>query len=167
MSVSPRISVQSASATNTNASIALHKPTISNLSVESAENKPISVENPSNSRVLRLKRVRKASQNAQFLIHQDEISFPDSPSSKGYEGSSPVDSGAQTESTRPNVVVEIPFWPEIHYKRGSLYLSESLHPNTTNRWSRAKSIPKKWTKNQSNDHTSEQKQSFYLFLVVF
>ena len=148
MSISQRISVQSASATNTNASIALHKRTISKLSVESAENKPNSIENPSNSRVLWPKRVRKVSQNAQFLIHQDEISSPDSPSSEGYEGSSPVDSGAQTESTRPNVMVEIPFRPEIHHKRGPLYFSESLHSNPTNRGPRAKPIPKKWAKKQ-------------------
>ena len=51
MSVSPQISAQSASEKNTNASIALHKRTISKLSVESTENKPNSVENPLNSRI--------------------------------------------------------------------------------------------------------------------
>ena len=114
MSVSPRISVQSASESSASASIALHKRTISKLSVESAENKPISVENLSNSNFLRLKRTRKAVQNVQFVIYQDETSFLDSYSSNGYKGSSPVDSGPQTDSTRPKVVVEIPFRPEIH-----------------------------------------------------
>ena len=155
MSISQRISVQSASVININVSIVLHKRTISKLSVESTKNKSNSVENPSNSYVLWPKRVRKVSQNVQFLIHQDEISFPDSPSSEGYEGSSPVDSGVQTESTRPNVMIEISFRFEIYYKRGPLYFSESLHLNPTNRGPRTKSIPKKWTKKQLNDHTSK------------
>ena len=164
MSVSSRISAHSAPESSASASIALHKRTISKLSVESAENKPIFVENPSNSYVLRPKRVRKASQNAQFSMNQDETSSLDSDSSDGYEKSSPVDSDAQTESIRPKVVVEIPFRSEIHYKRGPLYLLESLQSNPTNRGSRAKSIPKKWTKKQSNDHTSKSKQ---LFLLIF
>ena len=91
MSISQRISAQSASATNTNALIALHKRTINKLSVENTENKSNSIENPSNSRVLRSKHVRKASQNVQFLIHQDEISSPDSPSSEGYERFSSIE----------------------------------------------------------------------------
>ena len=114
MSVSLRISAQSASDANTNASIALHKRTISKLSVESVENQPNSITGPSNSRVLQPKRTRKVSQNVQFAIYQDEISSPDSYSSDGYEGSSPVDSGPQTEPTRSKVVVEIPFQSEIH-----------------------------------------------------
>ena len=155
MSVSPRISTQSAPESSASASVALHKRTISKLSVESAENKPISIENPSNSHVLQSKRARKASQNAQFLTEQDEISSTDSYSSDGYKGSSPVDSGTETKPAQPKVVVEIPFRPEIHYKRGPLYLSESLHPTPANRGPKAKSIPKKWAKKQSNDHTSK------------
>ena len=143
MSVSSRISAQSAPESSASASIALHERTISKLSVESAENKPISIENLSNSNFLRSKRARKASQNVQFVIYQDETSSLDSYSSDGYEGFSPVDSGAQTESIRSKVVVEIPFRPEIHYKRGPLYLSESLKPNPANGGPRAKSIPKK------------------------
>jgi hypothetical protein len=146
MSVSPRISAQSAPESSASASIALHKRTISKLSVESAENKLNSIENAANSYVLRPKRARKASQNAQFLTNQDEISSLDSYNSDGYEGSSPVDSGAQTEPPRHKVVVEIPFRPEIHHKRGPLYLLESLYPNPANRGPKAKPIPKKWAK---------------------
>ena len=164
MSISPRISAQSAPESSASASIALHKRTISKLFVESADNKPNSIENAPNSYVLRSKRARKASQNAQFAVYQDETSSPDSYSSDGYEGSSPVDSGAQTEPPQHKVVVEIPFRPEIHYKRGPLYLLESLHPNPANRGPKAKPIPKKWAKKQPNDHTSKQKQPF---LTVF
>ena len=94
-------------------------------------------------------------------IYQDETSFPDSYSSNDYEEFSPVDSGAQMEPTRPQVVVEISFRPEIHQKRGPLYLSESLHSNPVNRGPKAKPIPKKWTKKQSNNHTSKS------FLLIF
>ena len=175
MSVSPRISAQSAPESSASASIALHKRTISKLSVESAENKPNSIKNVPNPCALRPKRVRKASQNAQFLTDQDEISSLDSYSSDGYEKSSPVVSGAQTEPTRHKVVVEIPFRSEIHHKRGPLYLLESLHPNPTNRGPKAKPIPKKWTKKQPNDHTSKQKQPFltvfncffFLFYIIY
>ena len=155
MSISPQISAQSAAEMNSNVSIALHKRTISKLSVESAENKPNFVENPLNSRILRPKRVWKASQNAQFLTDQNEISSLDSYSSDSYEGCSPVESGPQTEPRQSKIVVEIPFRPEIHQKRGPLYLSESLQPNPMNRGPRAKPIPKKWSKKQPNDHTSK------------
>ena len=161
MSVSPRISAQPVPESSASASIALHKRTISKVSVESAEKKLNSVEDPSNSNVLRPKRTRKASQNVQFAIYQDKTSSPDSYSSDGYEGFSPVDSGPQMDPTRPKVVVEIPFRPEIHQKRGPLYLSESLHPNPANRGLKAKSIPKKWAKKQPNDHTSKS------FLLIF
>ena len=114
MSISPRISAQSASDIVINVSITLHKRTINKLSVKSAENKPISVKNPLNSRILRSKRVQKASQNAQFLSDQDEISFLNSYSSEGYKGSSSVDSNSEIESIRPKIVVEIPFRSEIH-----------------------------------------------------
>ena len=97
-----------------NALITLHKRTISKLSIESAENKLNSIEIPLNSRILRLKRVWKASQNAQFLMNQDEISSLDSYSSDGYEGFSPVDSRPQTEPIQSKIVVKIPFRPEIH-----------------------------------------------------
>ena len=155
MSISSRISAQSASDTNTNVSIALHKRTISRVSVESAEKKPNFVENPLNPRILRSKRARKASQNIQFLADQDEISSLDSYSSDGYEESSPVDFGSETEPIQSKIVVEISFRPEIHQKRGPLYLSESLQPNPTNRGPKAKPIPKKWSKKQPNDHTSK------------
>ena len=146
MSISPRISVQSVSESSVSASIALHKRTINKLSIESVENKPISVENLSNSNFFRSKRTRKVSQNVQFVIYQDETSSLDSYSSNGYNRSSSVDSDVQTESIRSKVVVEILFRSEIHYKRDPLYLSESLQPNPANREPIAKSIPKKWTK---------------------
>ena len=114
MSVSPRISVQSASESSANASIVLYKRTINKLSVKSDESKPISIKNLSNSIFLRSKRVRKAVQNVQFAIYQDETSFLDSYSSNGYNESSPIDSDPQTDSTRPKIVVEIPFRLEIH-----------------------------------------------------
>ena len=149
---------------NNDASIALHKRTISKLSVESAENKPISNTNPLNLRNLRSKRTQKASQNVQLLPDQDEISSLDSYSSEGYKRSSSVDSGFETESKQPKIVIEISFRLEIHQKRGPLYLSESLQQNPVNRGSRTKSISKKWSKKQLNDHTSKQKQ---LFLLIF
>ena len=136
MSVSPRISVQSVSESSASASIVLYKRTINKLSVKSAENKPISIENLSNSNFLRSKRVRKVVQNVQFVIYQDETSFLDSYSSNGYKGFSPVDSDPQTDSTRPKIVVEIPFRLEIHQKRGPLYLSEILHSNLASRGSK-------------------------------
>ena len=155
------MSVQSAPESSVSTSIVLHKRTVSKLSVESAENKLNSVENPSNLNELRSKRVRKVSQNAQFAIYQDETCSPDSYSSDGYEESSPVDSDLQMNPTRPEIVVELPFQSGIHHKRGPLYLSESLHLNPANRGPKAKYIPKKWTKKQSNDHTSKS------FLLIF
>ena len=53
-------------------------------------------------------------QNVQFVIYQDEISFPDSYSSDDYKSSFPVDSDSQTESTRSKVVVKISFRPKIY-----------------------------------------------------
>ena len=114
MSISTQISAQSTLEMKNNASIALNKRTISKLSVESAENKPNSIENPLNLRILRPKHVWKASQNAQFSTDKDETSSLDSYSSDGYEGSSPVDSGPGTEPIKPKIVVGIPFRPEIH-----------------------------------------------------
>ena len=104
--------------------IVLYKYTISKLFIESTENKLNSAENPSNSNELRSKCVRKVSQNVQFAIYQDETC-------------------SQMNPIRPEIVVELPFQSGIHYKRGPLYLSESLHLNPANRGLKAKSIPKK------------------------
>ena len=107
--ISPQISAQSTSEMKNNASIALQKCTISKLSVESAENKPNSVENPLNSRILRPKRVQKASQNIQFLADQDETSSLDIYSSESYEKLSLVDFGPPTEPIQSKIVIEILF----------------------------------------------------------
>ena len=155
MSVSSRISAQFAPESSASTSIALHKRTISKLSVESVENQSNFIKNPLNTLNSRSKRVRKASQNAQFSIYKDETSSLDSYSSDSYEGSSPVDSDAQTGPIQSHISVEIPISTEIRYKRGPLYLSETLHPNPTNKGPRTKPISKKWSKKQPNNHISK------------
>ncbi|KAF7503077.1 hypothetical protein GJ744_004359 [Endocarpon pusillum] len=154
MSTSSRFAAQSASDMAINGLFSSRKRSASVLATQSVENDAISIENSSNSSNSGLKRRRKASQHPQFVIYQDETSSSDSYSSDSYEGPSPVDSAPRIGRVDPNISVEIPFWPEIHQKSGSLYLAEPLQPISTNRGPRARAILKSWAKKQPNDHTN-------------
>ncbi|KAF7508390.1 hypothetical protein GJ744_009381 [Endocarpon pusillum] len=154
MSASSRFAAQSVSDMATNGLFSSRKRSASVLAAQSVENDAISMENSLNSSNPHSKRLRKASQHPQFAIYEDETSSSDSYSSVSYEGPSPVDSAPQIGRVDPNISVEIPFWPGIHQKPGSLYPAEPLRPVSTNRGPKARAIPKNWAKKQPNDHTN-------------
>ncbi len=124
--------------------------------------------------IQRAKRPRKASQLAQFSVYEDQISRADSPESDASFSFSQNEFEPHLQKIQPHISVKIPFHPEFHSK--SNFLVSEIHSQNTsnilqslaiNIRQRVPKIPKKWTENQSNDHTSTLFSYFLLFLLFF
>ena len=120
------------------------------------------------------KRPRKASQLAQFSVYEDQTSRADSPESDASFNLSQNEFEPHSQKIQPHISVEIPFHPEFHSK--SIFLAPEIHSQNTsnilqslaiNITQRVPKIPKKWTENQPNDHTSTLFSYFLLFLLIF
>ncbi len=123
--------------------------------------------------IQRVKRPRKASQLAQFSVYEDQISTADSYKLDGSSDFFQIDFEPHLQKIQPHISVGIPFQPEFHSKSNSL--ASKIHSQNTlnilqslaiNSRQRVPKIPKNWTENQSNDHTSTLFSYFLLSLLI-
>ena len=124
--------------------------------------------------IQRVKRPRKASQLTQFSVYEDQISRADRSESDALFGLSQNEFEPHLQKIQPHISIEIPFHPEFHSK--SNFSALEIHSQNTsnilqslaiNSRQRVPKIPKKWTENQPNDHTSTLFPYFLLFLFSF
>ncbi len=124
--------------------------------------------------IQRVKRPRKAFQLAQFSVYENQISRANSPESDALFSFSQNEFEPHLQKIQPHISVEIPFHPEFHSKSNfsaseihSQNISNILQSLAINSRQRVPKIPKKWTENQPNDHTSTLFSYFLIFYYFF